>query len=261
MENNNEEKGNFAPIKPLIAVGKKWKHSLEILPNSIVVSSKTVLRTLHVIPRKSDKLFDGVKEFHSKDFIENQEIFKTLCTSQHPHTLFIGCSDSRVVPNLITKSLPGELFIIRNIANLVPFYNKNVDNFLATSSAIEYAVKVLNVENIIICGHSNCGGCQALYYDKKKMHNLPHTRKWLELAKDVKAKIEKSPEIMNNPHEREWVTEQLNVVEQMNHLLTYPHLKEKYEKGELSILGWYYVIETGEIYHYSPDENTFIRIE
>lgn len=202
-------------------------------------------------------LFDGVKDFNTKDFHEYRELFKQIGRSQAPHTLFIGCSDSRVVPNLITKTLPGELFVIRNIANLVPIYRES-DEYLATTSAIEYAVKVLNVSTILICGHSNCGGCNALFMDEKTKKNIPHTRRWLELAQNVKAKIEELR--IEDASIREWMTEQLNIVEQMNHLLSYPFIFEKFEKGELDILGWYYIIETGEVFNYDRKQNMFIKI-
>ena len=135
-----------------------------------------------------DSLFDGVKEFNANDFLDNKALFEKIGRSQEPHTLFIGCSDSRIVPNLITKTLPGELFVIRNIANLVPPYRTS-DEFLATTSAIEYSVKILNVSTILICGHSNCGGCNALYMDEARGAEIPHTRKWLELAKNVRSKM------------------------------------------------------------------------
>lgn len=203
-------------------------------------------------------LFDGVKEFNANDFLENKDLFEKIGRNQEPHTLFIGCSDSRVVPNLITKTLPGELFVIRNIANLVPEY-RNSEEFLATTSAIEYSVKVLNVNTILICGHSNCGGCNALFMDKKTGDNIPHTRKWLELARNVKDKMTKLR--IADPAVREWMTEQLNIVEQMNHLLSYPYILEKYNAGELNILGWYYIIETGEVFNYQKDEKIFVKIE
>lgn len=203
-------------------------------------------------------LFDGVKEFNTNDFFEHQELFERIGRSQEPHTLFIGCSDSRVVPNLITKTLPGELFVIRNIANLVPLYRES-DEFLATTSAIEYSLKVLNVSTILICGHSNCGGCNALFMDENSNINIPHTRKWLELAKNVKIKIDELS--IDDNLIREWMTEQLNIVEQMNHLLTYPYILEKYKNGELDILGWYYIIETGEVFNYDRVLNKFIKIQ
>lgn len=203
-------------------------------------------------------LFEGVKEFNSNDFLEHKDLFEKIGRNQDPHTLFIGCSDSRVVPNLITNTLPGELFVIRNIANIVPIYRES-EEFLATTSAIEYAIKILNVSTILICGHSNCGGCSALFMDTNAGNDIPHTRKWLELAKGVKDKMIKLR--IQDPAVREWMTEQLNIVEQMNHLLSYPYIAEKYEKGELDILGWYYIIETGEVFNYEKENKRFVKIE
>jgi len=205
-----------------------------------------------------DSLFDGVKEFNANDFIEHKDLFKKIGRNQEPHTLFIGCSDSRVVPSLITKTLPGELFVIRNIANIVPRYRSS-EEFLATTSAIEYAIKILNVSTILICGHSNCGGCNALYMNEASAKEIPHTRKWLELAKNVRDKMIKLK--IADPAVREWMTEQLNIVEQMNHLLTYPYILDKYNKGELNILGWYYIIESGEVFNYQINEKKFVKIE
>lgn len=205
-----------------------------------------------------DYLFDGVKFFNQKDFEDHKDLFKTIGKKQEPHTLFIGCSDSRIVPNLITKTLPGELFVIRNIANIVPYYRKT-EEYVATTSAIEYAVKVLNVKNIVICGHSNCGGCNALLKDEQELDDIPHTKKWLELAKRVKNQIDSLN--LNDDAEKEWKTEQLNIIEQMNHLITYPCIKEMYRNGDIAIFGWYYIIETGEVFNYSKDEREFIKIE
>jgi carbonic anhydrase len=205
-----------------------------------------------------DALFDGVKDFNANDFQEYKRLFEGMGRSQNPHTLFIGCSDSRIVPNLITKTLPGELFVVRNIANLVPFY-RSTEEYVATTSAIEYALEVLNVNNILICGHSNCGGCNALYKSDAEMSRIPHTKKWLELASRVKEEIELLG--VRDEREREWKTEQLNVVEQMNHLITYPYVKEKFRKNEINILGWYYVIETGEVFNYDKEKKRFTRIE
>jgi carbonic anhydrase len=201
------------------------------------------------------KLLEGVVQFKKEDYESHKSLFKDLGRIQKPHTLFIGCSDSRIVPNLITKTMPGELFMVRNIANLVPKYRESAEYF-ATTSAIEYAVIILNVETILICGHSNCGGCAALYAPDELLKKIPHTRKWLELASPVKYQV--LSQVDENDHEaREWLTEQTNIVEQMKHLLTYPFIREKYEKGELKILGWYYIIETGEIYNYNKDQGCF----
>lgn len=203
-------------------------------------------------------LFDGVKEFNAVDFEQYRELFGRIGRSQNSHTLFIGCSDSRIVPNLITKTLPGELFMVRNIANIVPVYRQS-EEFLSTTSAIEYAVQVLNVSTIIVCGHSNCGGCSTLFVDESSLKHIPHTRKWLELSKIVREKIDRLH--IADSSMREWLSEQLNVVEQMRHLLTYPYIAERYKNGDLKILGWYYIIETGEVYDYKSDIRKFIKIE
>lgn len=205
-----------------------------------------------------DYLFDGVKYFNKNDFLIHKDLFSELGKKQKPHTLFIGCSDSRVVPNLITKTLPGELFVVRNIANIVPFY-RDTDEFVATTSCIEYAVQILGIENIIICGHSNCGGCNALLKSDDELKNIPHTRKWLELSKRVKEKIES--EHIIDEEEKEWRTEQLNIIEQMNHLITYPYIKDKFRNNQINIYGWYYIIETGEVYNYDKNDRVFKKIE
>jgi len=205
-------------------------------------------------------LFDGVKEFSKNDFEKNRELFKKLGTSQTPHTLFIGCSDSRVVPDLITRSLPGDLFVVRNIANVIPYY-RDSSEFLSTTSAIEYALLVLHVENIVVCGHSNCGGCKALFLDEAELNKIPHTKKWLELVSNAKLMAESLTKELDDKNDIEWLVEQENIVEQMNHLLSYPMVEERYRKGSLNIYGWYYVIETGTVYNYNSREKIFEKIE
>ncbi len=206
--------------------------------------------------KKFLRLFNGVKEYKGKDFLTDESLMKALNKGQRPHTLFIGCSDSRVIPNLITSSKPGELFIVRNIGNLVPYYDENYNTYVATAAAIEYAVNILHVENIIVCGHSNCGACKALY-SRKELSNLPFTKKWLELAFPVKAQVKAKLMAENSRKNKSLYTEQLNVQEQINHLFTYPYIKEKYDEEEISIMGWYYEIKTGQMYQYSPEKNDF----
>jgi len=201
------------------------------------------------------KLLEGAVAFRQNDFETHEQLFAGLGKEQKPHTLFIGCSDSRLVPSMITATGPGELFIIRNIANIVPPYQLSGE-FLAAISAIEFAIQALEVENIVVCGHSNCGGISALYKSAEYFEKLPHTRKWLELALPVKEKALKMlPD--GNHASREWLTEQMNIVEQIQHLLTYPYIAEKYQKRLLTISGWYYIIETGEIFSYNADRGFF----
>lgn len=205
-------------------------------------------------------LFDGVKEFSKNDFEKNKELFKRLSAAQQPHTLFIGCSDSRVVPDLITKSLPGDLFVVRNIANVVPYYRASSE-YLSTTSAIEYAISVLKVENIVVCGHSNCGGCKALFFADAELGRIPHTKKWLELAKDARIKAESIAGDLGNLKDIEWLVEQENIVQQMNHIFSYPTVEARYRQGSLHIYGWYYDIGTGLVYNYNHTKKVFEKIE
>jgi len=202
-----------------------------------------------------EKLLKGIVKFRKGDFITHRELFNKLKNEQNPHTLFIGCSDSRLVPNLIAQTLPGELFEVRNIANIVPPYRISQEH-LATTSAIEYAVTVLGVDTIVVCGHSNCGGCKLIYTKAANLSEAPHTRKWMELAGDVRNKILNEGD-QEDQAKIEWMTEQLNVVEQLKNLLTYPCIREKYQKKEIDIQGWYYIIETGEVFIYNKDKGEF----
>jgi carbonic anhydrase len=201
------------------------------------------------------KLLDGIVHFKESDFENHRELFSSLENKQSPHTLFITCSDSRLVPSMITNTLPGELFIVRNVANLVPPY-RIADEFLATTAAIEYAVQILNVSNIIVCGHSNCGGCALLHHENPESLNIPITRKWMELAAPVRDLVEQTL-IGKDLSARSWLTEQVNVLEQMKHLFTYPYISDRFKKGELTILGWHYIISTGEIFQYNKESQEF----
>jgi len=200
-----------------------------------------------------DKLFKGVINFKKEDFEAHKDLFEGLKEGQKPHTFYIGCSDSRIVPNLITKTLPGEIFVVRNIANIIPPFEINDGTFKCAASALEYAVNYLEVENILVCGHSNCGGLKALFYPKEKLDKLPLVKKWLEIIDDVKEAV------INIEDEklREWEVEQLNVVKQLDNLMTYSFVKEKVKKGKLKLIGWYYIIETGEVYNYNFQKAEF----
>jgi carbonic anhydrase len=202
-----------------------------------------------------EKLFKGVMKFRQEDFESHRELFRELGQGQKPHTLFIGCADSRVDPSLITKSKPGDLFVVRNVANIVPPYRRT-EEYVATTSAIEYAVQVLEVESIVVCGHSNCGGCEALNAAPENLEHIPHVRRWLEVSREVKPRVDRLIK-EDSPEEREWLTEQVNVLVQMKNLLTFPYIREKYEQGKLAIYGWHYIIETGEVFNYYDEKGEF----
>lgn len=192
-------------------------------------------------------------EFRAK-YDKYKKIFEELAEIQKPHTLFISCSDSRVIPELITNSLPGEIFVIRNVANTIPPYKRgDISNSVA--SGIEFAVLTLNVKNIVVCGHSNCGGCKALFLEEEFFNTKPHLKNWIKINKAVK---NKALELTKNDHSRLYETaEKVNIIKQINNLVSYPIVREKVEKGEIRVYGWYFLIKTGEIYNYNFDTKKF----
>ncbi|EFB0441173.1 carbonic anhydrase [Campylobacter lari] len=203
-------------------------------------------------------LIEGALKFMQEDFKEHTELFESLKNKQNPHTLFIGCADSRVIPNLITNTGPGELFVVRNIGNIVPPYRVG-DDFLATTSAIEYAFSSLHIKNIIVCGHSNCGGCAALYANENELKSMPNVRKWLTLLEPIKNKVLKVAG--SDLAMRSWMTEKMNLVNSLQNLLTYPGIEEALNKKEIELHAWYYIIETGEIYEYDFNFENFVLIQ
>ncbi len=191
---------------------------------------------------------------HEKEFLELVE------KGQHPKALYIGCSDSRVVPDLMTNSAPGDLFVVRNIGNFVAPYEPNED-FHSTASAIEYAVSVLNVETIIVCGHTHCGAIEAIY--NKNYFNDPeliHTKKWLTLGEKAKAQALVALGVDANKQSLFRLTEKLSVISQIENLLTYPSVKKRVNNGTLLIHGWVYDIRSGDIDYYDPETSQFLPV-
>lgn len=207
-----------------------------------------------------NKLIRGNKKFKDTHFHKLESKFGDLIENgQNPDVLFIGCSDSRVVPDLIVNSKPGDMFILRNIGNFVPPY-KDDNEFHGSSAAIEYAVSVLEVKDIIVCGHSHCGACAALYEDLSNEPHLVHVRKWLELGK--KAKEQTLLQNPNNHNQKEILrfTERISIKHQLENLLTYPEVLRKVNSGELNIHGWYYKIEDGSIEYFDGETNSYKQL-
>ena len=193
-------------------------------------------------------------------FKKNKEsLLKLVHDGQAPKALFIGCSDSRVIPDLIVQSNPGDLFVIRNVGNFVPPFKPDED-FHATASGIEYAVSVLKVEDVIICGHSHCGACNHLY-ETIEEPSLVHTKKWLELGESAKKAAILSLGANAPKDDLLRLTEKLSVIKQIENILTYPSVKKRFEAGELSIHGWHYDMETGKIEYYDADSYQFLPLE
>ncbi|MBL3520395.1 carbonic anhydrase [Aliarcobacter lanthieri] len=206
-------------------------------------------------------LIKGNKKFREARFSEYETDLKQLVkTGQKPEILFIGCSDSRVTPDLMLDTKPGDLFILRNVGNFVPPYNPDND-YHGTSAAIEYAVNVLHVKHIIVCGHSHCGACKSLYQDLENSPELTNVKKWLELGKKAK---EYTLLAAPNKEDKEHIyrtTEKVSIVYQMENLLSFPYIVEKIKNSELQIHGWYYRIEDGTIEYYDGIDCTFKPLE
>ena len=199
------------------------------------------------------KLLKGLHKFQSSYFPENQGIFEQLAEGQKPRVLFITCSDSRIVPHLITQSGVGELFVIRNAGNLVPPFGAANGG---EGAAIEYAIHVLGIEQVIICGHSNCGAMKGLLNLEKLRTEMPLVYEWLQHAESTRRLIhenyadKKGDELLA-------ITMAENVVSQIENLKTYPVIRSKLHQNKMSIYGWIYDIETGEVLAYDAVTDDF----
>ncbi len=205
---------------------------------------------------KNSAILNGNDLFKNSYFKKHEaELLELVANGQHPKALFIGCADSRVVPNLITHTNPGDLFVLRNVGNFVaPF--KPDEDYHATAAGIEYAVTALEVKEIIVCGHTHCGAIASLYtnIDEKP---FVHTKKWLSLGKKAKETAVLARPKDASHEELLRLTEKISVVFQIENLLTYPYVRKALDAGKLHIHGWIYDLESGEIEYYDPDEATF----
>lgn len=205
------------------------------------------------------RLVDGHESFKERKFKKYENKFIDLVKNgQSPKSLFIACSDSRVDPALITSSDPGDLFILRNIGNFVPPYSPD-DDYHATAAGIEYAVSVLEVSDIIVCGHSNCGAIESLFKDIDDV-NLVHVKRWLTLGREAKEHIESNIEEGTSFRKKMELTEKISVVFQLKNLLTYPAVQKRVKEGELSLRGWHYNIKTGELEYYNEEKRQFLAM-
>jgi carbonic anhydrase len=202
-----------------------------------------------------ERLLKGIHKFQESYFKKEEDFFQRLSTGQSPDVFFITCADSRVDPNLVTQSRPGELFIVRNVGNIVPPHDAIRDKN-SVAAAIEFAVLGLKVKDIIVCGHSNCGAMEALYKDKKELNKMPHLRDWLELSAPVKQSVLKYYQ-GSKQEALVRITEEENVLFQLHNIQTYPFVKKALDEGSLHLHGWYYDIGTGSIYSYNSSKDIF----
>lgn len=203
-----------------------------------------------------EKIIRGIHHFQQNIFSSQQELFRRLAMGQQPDALFITCSDSRILPNLLTQTKPGELFILRNAGNIVPPHGAANGGEGAT---IEYAVTALGIRDIIVCGHSHCGAMHGLLH-QEKLTQMPSVVNWLQHAEATRRIVEeKYPEQTGEDQVLNAVKE--NVLVQLENLRTHPSVAAGLAMGKLTLHGWVYQIETGSVFAYDPEQRQFRRIE
>jgi carbonic anhydrase len=202
-----------------------------------------------------DSILRGLKRFKKKVYPKHRELFHKLALQQRPSALFITCADSRIDPCLLTQTKPGELFLCRVIGNIVPRYPESIGGVSAT---IEYAVGVLGVPDVIVCGHTDCGVMRGVL-NPEALKPLANVSAWLEHAQPAREAVAESRVSMSEPEFLLALTER-NVIEQLKNLQTHPAVAARLEQGNLKLHGWVYHIAKGTVTTYSPRRKKFVRI-
>lgn len=203
------------------------------------------------------KLLAGFKRFKEKYFEGENSIYHKLSSGQAPKTLIIGCCDSRVDPAIISSASPGDLFVVRNVANLVPPYEVG-GGFHGVSAAIEFAVEGLKVENIVILGHRQCGGIRSMFLENNKHDGFLH--QWMKIAEGAKFKVaERFPDLDIDTLCKHCELESIKT--SLSNLQTFPFVKQAQKERELNLLGVYFDLEHGSLLEYDEVADEFKTIE
>jgi carbonic anhydrase len=202
------------------------------------------------------KLVDGIHKFQKDIFANQSRFFARLADGQQPLALFITCSDSRIDPNLLTQTKPGELFIMRNAGNIVPPYGASSCGEAAT---IEYAVAVLGIRDIVVCGHSHCGAMNALLHPEK-VAELPAVKNWLSHAEATSRIIKENYSHIADKQALVTATVEENVLVQLENLRTHPTVLAAMGRKEIQVHGWVYKFETGQVFAFDPEKGQFESI-
>jgi carbonic anhydrase len=201
------------------------------------------------------KLVDGIHHFQANIFRTQRELFAQLADKQNPLALFITCSDSRINPNLITNTEPGDLFVLRNAGNIIPPYGAANGGEEAT---IEYAVEGLGIQDVVVCGHSCCGAMQAML-NPKSVENMPAVAKWLGHAEATRRIMKEKYGALTNSALLTATIEE-NVLVQLENLRTHPAVAAGCARNKIKLHGWVYKIETGGVFEYRPEQGQFLPI-
>lgn len=197
----------------------------------------------------TEELLRGLTRFRRDHFTDFEAHYRRLVAEgQEPGTLFIGCSDSRVVPGALTDSAPGELFVVRNVGNIVPPCEVDRGHH-GVSAAIDFAVDILRVRDIVVCGHSHCGAIRALYEPPPGLSD--NLSRWLDLAADARVDEPLSESVLRR-------TEKRSIVLQLDRLMDFPNVRRRVEAGEIALHGWHYVIEEGDVQIFDIDSGEFV---
>lgn len=203
-----------------------------------------------------EKFIHGFSRFQQQ-YLGERCLFNSLREAQRPGTLVIGCCDSRVDPALLTGSDPGDMFVVRNIANLVPPCTPDAPP--GVTSAIEFAVCGLEVERVIVLGHARCGGIRALMSPQRLAPETDFVGRWMRHAEPVRQRV-----LRELPHkssdEQHKACEMASILHSLDNLLTYPWLKRRVEEGRLHLHGWYFDINSGALLAYSARQQEFLPL-
>ena len=201
-----------------------------------------------------DRLIKGVRQFQERIFPKQQALFQKLAKGQQPETLVIACSDSRVSLELMTQTSPGELFVCRNAGNIVPPYGHSD----AMNASIEYAISVLPIRDIVVCGHSDCGAMKGLL-TPQNLTDMPRVKDWLGHARGALRAFERGGDEPHS-HEAPASLARLNIRLQLEHLHTYPEVFARVQQGLLRLHGWLYEIGTGDVFSWEPAEGSWVSL-
>lgn len=201
------------------------------------------------------RILDGYTHFRREVFPKMKDQFRLLSDRQQPETLFITCADSRVVPSLMLQTDPGDLFLCRSVGNIVPPHGQMAGGISAT---VEYAVEVLEVSDIIVCGHSDCGAIKAMF-DRRDLSRLPLTAKWLGFIEPAWKYLDAG--IPSDPRVLVTALIHANVVAQLENLKTHPEVARGLAHKTVAVHGWYYDILTGAIETYDQQQRKFVALE
>lgn len=205
-----------------------------------------------------EHFINGFRVFQKDYFGADPSHFEPLKKEQNPSTMLIGCSDSRVDPAILTNSSPGDLFMVRNVANLVPPYQAD-DALHGVSAALEFAVCHLEVEHIILLGHSSCGGIKALMDGTCGCKGGGFISQWMSIAQPACEQIlAELPD--KEPHLQRRAAEQAAILLSLENLRSFPFIDERIKQGKLSLHGWYFDLEQGELLGYHPSSGSFSKL-